>query len=398
MDNETIDTYIEEVMARLHTGIEPGASASEIEAYLSRYDDSQLDGVMNNVKGHLAEKLYVMNENNDGDSIYASLHENPNHEASDVILEDSSIGDEEFVQVKATDNASYVRSAMKEHPDIRVVATEEVAEEVGVESIGYSNEEIEAEVYRYFEERGVIDSDEYIEAVDLEEGTEFTETTYENVNDMMFELDDVLSWGLTGGFLATMEFLKNQPDKQKKLIKVGIATGLIDSIVDFDTLSLEDGFVLNPLLVTSLAIGLNYAGLHSNNPTIRQISTRTAVGISKVVKVMEVTSYVALGVSILDFFTGVELIEEFAELLDVLDVFDVIDTLEMVDVIEGAATMGLSIIASKGVRHFMEKYNEKDRKEMRSLYEQVEMKRLLREMLKADVPIPLVVGLYEEVK
>lgn len=64
----------------------------------------------------------------------AEIFEETNPPDSDIILIDSETGEREYVQLKATEDATYVREAMEKNPHIRVISTEELTEKLGIES------------------------------------------------------------------------------------------------------------------------------------------------------------------------------------------------------------------------------------------------------------------------
>ena len=118
------------------------ASVEEIGEILNSYDDNQIPGLVNNVKGILFELEYVEIENSDGDSIFAYQFEQTNYPTYDVQLIDEQTGGIEEIQLKATSSASYVKNWMDEHGE-NIVVTDEVAEELGLDVVGINNEELE---------------------------------------------------------------------------------------------------------------------------------------------------------------------------------------------------------------------------------------------------------------
>ena len=136
-----------------------------LKSYLSGLSEEQLMGVTSNVKGILHEIQFAAIENNNFDSVYASLYETTNHPGYDVRMFDESTGEEWDVQLKATDNSAYVEDWIEEHDgDIRV--TEELAEKEGFESSGISNEELTTRV------------EEFIDAA-ISQGSSFTTTIFD---------------------------------------------------------------------------------------------------------------------------------------------------------------------------------------------------------------------------
>ena len=129
------------------------SSLSDPEAlknYLSGLTDEQLLGVTSNVKGILHEIQFVAMENNDFDSVYASLYETTNHPGYDVKMFDESTGEQWDVQLKATDNTAYVEDWIVNH-DGEIKVTEELASKEGFESSGISNEELTERVEEFID-------------------------------------------------------------------------------------------------------------------------------------------------------------------------------------------------------------------------------------------------------
>ena len=133
------------------------ASLEQISEILNSYDENQIPGLVNNVKGILFELEFVEIENTDGDSIFAYQFEQTNYPTYDVQLIDEQTGEIEEIQLKATNSASYVKSWMDEHGD-NIVVTDEVAEKLGLEGVGISNDELEVKVEDFIDK--VKDADE----------------------------------------------------------------------------------------------------------------------------------------------------------------------------------------------------------------------------------------------
>ena len=117
--------------------------------------------MVNNVKGILFELEYVEIENSDGDSIFAYQFEQTNYPTYDVQLIDEQTGEIAEIQLKATNSASYVKSWMDEHGD-NIVVTDEVAEELGLEGVGISNEELEVKVEDFLEKIKDVDEESLV--------------------------------------------------------------------------------------------------------------------------------------------------------------------------------------------------------------------------------------------
>lgn len=141
-----------EAIKRSTIDLDEDASVNEISNYIRQYDDQSITGVISNVKGIYHELWYAELENQDEDDIRAELFEATNHPGSDIILINEKTGEREYVQLKATDDAEYVRQALEKNPDIRVISTSELAEKLGIDSTGLSNEELIRQVEVTIEE------------------------------------------------------------------------------------------------------------------------------------------------------------------------------------------------------------------------------------------------------
>ncbi|MGK0618709.1 hypothetical protein [Meiothermus cerbereus] len=122
------------------------ASLSEIQHYLRGLDEEQIPGLVSNVKGILHEMEFVRIENEDGDSIYASIFDETNHLGTDVQLLDRATGEVWEVQLKATDSASYVTDWIEQHPGGEILVTDELAQKMDLPTSGQSNEELTTNV------------------------------------------------------------------------------------------------------------------------------------------------------------------------------------------------------------------------------------------------------------
>lgn len=143
---DKIDPLVLEAFRRSDPDL-AGASVDQISAYLSLYSPEQLSGIINNVKGIYHEIAFVAAENADGDSVIAELEPQINNPGSDVILTDLADGSSTAVQLKATSSTSYVNDHIEKYPGTEVYATSEVSANVlGVNSSGFSNEELTNEV------------------------------------------------------------------------------------------------------------------------------------------------------------------------------------------------------------------------------------------------------------
>ena len=118
------------------------AGPEEISTYLRGLDEDALPGIVSNTKGILHEMQFVSVENEDGDSVYASIFADTNHPGTDVQLIDADTGETWEVQLKATDSSSYAHEWIDSHPGGEILVTDELADRTGLESSGFSNHEL----------------------------------------------------------------------------------------------------------------------------------------------------------------------------------------------------------------------------------------------------------------
>lgn len=104
------------------------ASSSEIESYSDSFDSDSLNGHISNIKGILFEKEVVDALNDQG--VSAELFEAPNHPISDIAIFDDDGDITAELQLKATDSVDYILSTLEENPDVPIVATHEVAQQL----------------------------------------------------------------------------------------------------------------------------------------------------------------------------------------------------------------------------------------------------------------------------
>ena len=129
----------------INLGLEPDADPQILQAFSLQYPnmslesivgatDNQLQGWANGVKGKYFEVL-VAEELNTGESIgdiqlatgeVARIGEAANQPGWDIEIIDRDGDIVEQVQLKATDNFSYVKTALDKYPDIRIIAPQEL--------------------------------------------------------------------------------------------------------------------------------------------------------------------------------------------------------------------------------------------------------------------------------
>lgn len=130
-----------EAMKRAHPQ-HAHSSDAELGEWLADMEDLQIMGVVSNTKGVLHEMEYVAIENADGDTVFAAMHLDPHHPDTDVVIVDLSTGRSHEIQLKATENEAYVSDWLAANPDGEILVTDELAQDIGLESSGLSNEEL----------------------------------------------------------------------------------------------------------------------------------------------------------------------------------------------------------------------------------------------------------------
>ena len=119
------------------------ADEAEITAIISEYNTDQLRGLTNNVKGIYHELLFERDYELANPNHYVELFAATNHPGADARIISRETGEVvREVQLKAGSSDELVISHYAKYPDTDVVATSELANRMGVETSGISNEEI----------------------------------------------------------------------------------------------------------------------------------------------------------------------------------------------------------------------------------------------------------------
>ncbi len=132
-----------------------GASDDEIMAHFALSTPEELKGHVSNVKGILFEQ--EVQDKFESAGIETHIFEKTNHPDADMIISTSGEGTSKLgdlftpdilAQLKSSDDPNYVIQAIEENPEIAVIATTEVANEIGNEVIdsGISNTVLEETV------------------------------------------------------------------------------------------------------------------------------------------------------------------------------------------------------------------------------------------------------------
>ena len=134
---------------------------SAIEFFKSR-TQSQKIGDASNIKGILHEMEFVKEENEDGDSVVASMFVDKNHPRDDVILTDLKTGDTiGTLQLKTGTSTSIVHDWKAKYPghEDKLRVSDELAEKTGHKSSGFSDEELEKRTDEFVEKLEDHDND-----------------------------------------------------------------------------------------------------------------------------------------------------------------------------------------------------------------------------------------------
>lgn len=134
MDREALDGLAVQAIRDTNPAFDPDA--------LHSYSEAQWLGMLNAAKGKYFEYL-VVDRLNAGETVgdlqllpgqQAVVAESMNQAGWDVRIVDADGRTVEFLQMKATASAGYVKEALDRYPDIRIVATDEVADHAGSDS------------------------------------------------------------------------------------------------------------------------------------------------------------------------------------------------------------------------------------------------------------------------
>lgn len=122
------------------------ASHTDLGNYLSSMDASELRGVANNIKGIYHELYFVEKFNSSQSELTASCQPSTTAAGSDILIRDKHGAVVDEVQLKATDSTSYLNEHIERYPNIKLLATDEIAEKCGISSSDISNAEITSDV------------------------------------------------------------------------------------------------------------------------------------------------------------------------------------------------------------------------------------------------------------
>lgn len=118
------------------------APLEDIQAYLQGFDEQQIVGLVSTVKGMLHDMEFVRLDHEDGDSLYAAYLDQHDHTDFDVLLADQHSGESWQLQLKAIEGTGTGKDWIAAPPEEMLLATEEIAAQLGLESSGLSPKEL----------------------------------------------------------------------------------------------------------------------------------------------------------------------------------------------------------------------------------------------------------------
>lgn len=129
------------------------AGEVKIGSDLSELSSEQLKGVANNAKGIYHEILFVDDYNHEHRDSYAELFGATNHPGADIRIVSTSSGELiDEIQLKATSSETLVQDHLERYPDIKILATEEVAlGSTAIDGSGIYNLQITKDIDQFLE-------------------------------------------------------------------------------------------------------------------------------------------------------------------------------------------------------------------------------------------------------
>ena len=122
--------YLDAWKQAFPTQLGADATSEQIKDLANSYDAEGLEKVLINVNSKFFEILQVIKENADGDEWSAELSDKQNTEGYDAIYRNSITGETVKVNYKYTTDNNYIERHIQEHPDIPVVAPQEIQEKI----------------------------------------------------------------------------------------------------------------------------------------------------------------------------------------------------------------------------------------------------------------------------
>ncbi len=122
--------FEEAIRLRWSSQFDDNTSLEEIAERFKEYDEEQLQGAINTIKGKMFEILVEKAENADNDNIFAKMYEDESFPGSDIIFTNNETGEQLAVSLKAVahENHEILESALVKYPNYPILATKEVSE------------------------------------------------------------------------------------------------------------------------------------------------------------------------------------------------------------------------------------------------------------------------------
>ncbi len=129
LDGPLGETFLNAIRLRWSAQFDENATVEDIAGRFREYDEEQLAGVMNTIKGKMFEVMVADQENLDSDSWQAYMHTDESFPGTDIVFTDIRTGEQVDVSLKAVaeSNTSMIEHALVRYPDKPIMTTEEAA-------------------------------------------------------------------------------------------------------------------------------------------------------------------------------------------------------------------------------------------------------------------------------
>ena len=123
-----INNIPEEIQLAFRTAYPQMSTKYNLEDIINEFNYSEIQGLVNGIKGKLFEIRYVdyLNDGNLPDGYSAVLASSPNNPGWDIAILDSNGSIAQELQMKATNSLTYIKEALERYPDINIVTTDEM--------------------------------------------------------------------------------------------------------------------------------------------------------------------------------------------------------------------------------------------------------------------------------
>lgn len=161
------DSIPEDIEEAYHLAYPNLAQEISLKELVDKSSATETVGYINGIKGKLFELRYEDYLNETLPSGWeAHLADSATQKGWDVVVLDDSGSAVEYLQLKATNDISYVKNALETYPDIDMVTTEEVFNQLSmneaisgnIENGGFENPALTEEVAKIFSDPSLVDS------------------------------------------------------------------------------------------------------------------------------------------------------------------------------------------------------------------------------------------------